>query len=170
MNVETIMTREVKTCRPNDTLDVPTRLMWENDCGCVPVVDDERHVLGMITDRDICMAAWTQGGRLSEMRVSGAFSKPSHTCTADATLDAAEQIMRNKQIRRLPVVDEQRRLVGLLSLNDVARVAADGGRKVGAGEAVTPNEVAETLAVVGRPRAGTLREYATAGGADMRRA
>jgi CBS domain-containing protein len=99
MNVETIMTREVKTCRLNDTLDTPTHIMWENDCGCVPVVGDDKRVLGMITDRDICMAAWTQGGRLSEMRVSGAFSKQTHTCYVHATLASAEQIMRDYQVR-----------------------------------------------------------------------
>jgi CBS domain-containing protein len=170
MHIETIMTREVKTCRPNDTLDIPAYIMWENDCGCVPVVGDDKRVLGMITDRDICMAAWIQGGRLNEMRVSGAFSKPPHTCTVHATVASAEQIMRDYQVRRLPVVDDQGRLVGLLSLNDMARSAADAGRRGGAGETVPPNEVAETLAVVGRPRAGTWKGYAAAAGVGVRRA
>lgn len=162
MNVETIMTREVKTCKPSDTLDTPVRIMWERDCGCVPVVDDENRVLGMITDRDICMAAWTQGGCLSEMRVSGASSKQPHTCSTHATLASAEQIMRDNQVRRLPVVDENRHLVGLLSLNDIARFAAEGGRRKGSAvETVTPNEVAETLAEVGRPRPGAPKEHAT---------
>jgi CBS domain-containing protein len=170
MNVQTIMTREVKTCRPNDTLDTPTRIMWENDCGCVPVIGDDKRVLGMITDRDICMAAWTQGGHLSEMRVSGAFSKQPHTCNVHATLASAEQIMREYQVRRLPVVDDMGRLVGLLSLNDMARSAADPGGKGETGETVTPNEVVETLAAVGRPRAGTPKEYPTAAGMGLRRA
>ena len=69
MKVEQVMNRNVKTCRSSDSLDRAAQLMWENDCGCVPIVDDEGRGVGMVTDRDVCMAAYTQGGPLTHLRV-----------------------------------------------------------------------------------------------------
>lgn len=146
MNVEKIMTRKVAACRPTDTLENAARIMWENDCGCVPVVNDEK-VVGMITDRDICMSAWTQDARLSELHVSRACSERVYTCGPHDSITAAEETMRTHQVRRLPVVDQNRRLVGILSLNDISRSTAKG-----AAQPVAPHEIAETLAQVGRPR------------------
>lgn len=68
MKVQDIMTADVETCRLDDTLDRPAAIMWERDCGVVPVVDDESRIVGMLTDRDICMAAYTQGRPLPEIR------------------------------------------------------------------------------------------------------
>lgn len=151
MHVEKIMTREVKTCGPDDTLWAAAQIMWENDCGCVPVVKDDK-VVGMITDRDICMAAWTQDARLSELRVSRVCSHEPLSCGPRDTVAKAEEIMRARQVRRLPVVDKNR-LVGILSLNDIARTAVQGrDRKGAAAQAVTAAEVCEALAEIGRPR------------------
>ena len=75
MTVGDLMTTDVKACGSHDGLDVPARLMWANDCGCVPVVDESGHVVGMLTDRDICMAALTQGGPLTQLRVSNSMAK-----------------------------------------------------------------------------------------------
>jgi CBS domain-containing protein len=151
MNVEKIMTRGVKTCGPEDTLWTAAQIMWENDCGCVPVVKDNK-VVGMITDRDICMAAWTQDARLSELRVSPVCSHEPLLCSPHDTVAKAEEIMRTRQVRRLPVVDENR-LVGILSLNDIARTAVEAhDHKGAAAHAVTPAQVGEALADIGRPR------------------
>jgi CBS domain-containing protein len=150
MNVEMIMTREVKACRPDDTLATAAQIMWENDCGCVPVVNDEK-VLGMITDRDICISAWTQDTRLSELHVAHACSGEAYTCSPQDPIAAAEATMRAHQVRRLPVVDEGGRLVGVLSLNDIARSAAGPERKGAAPQAVTAAEVGAALAAIGEP-------------------
>ena len=75
MKIQNLMTRDVRTCRREDVLVEAARIMWENDCGSVPVVDAQRHVVGMITDRDICMAAYTRGQRLADMTVESAMSK-----------------------------------------------------------------------------------------------
>jgi CBS-domain-containing membrane protein len=77
----------------------------------------------MITDRDICMAAYTQGKPLQEIRVQSAMSKDVVSCKSTDSLEQAEELMRRNKVRRLPVVDAEKRLVGLLSLHDVARAA-----------------------------------------------
>jgi CBS domain-containing protein len=150
MKVESLMKRAVRSCRAEDTLQTAARLMWDNDCGCVPVVDDARHVIGMITDRDICMAALHQGRPLAELVVSSAMSWRVVSVRPGDGIDVAEERMRASQIRRLPVVDEAGRIVGLVSLADIAGEASRellvGRKEVGA-DAVTT-----TLAAVCRPR------------------
>ena len=77
----------------------------------------------MLTDRDICMAAYTQGRPLGEMQVSSAMSRQLFSCRPEDSLAKAEEIMRTNRIRRLPVIDADRHLVGILSLDDIAREA-----------------------------------------------
>jgi CBS domain-containing protein len=124
--------------------------MWDNDCGCVPVVDQKRRVVGIITDRDVCMAAYTQGGPLRALRVSSAMSKQVYSCKPEDTLTAAEESMRAKQIRRLPVTDADGLLVGIVSLNDIAREAQH--ERSQAKREITTDEVGVTLAAVCSPR------------------
>ncbi len=95
--------------------------MWENDCGCVPVVDSAARVLGMVTDRDVCMAAYTRGQTLNHIPVSAAMSREVFACEPSDDLLDAQKVMRKHQVRRLPVNDSKGRLIGLLSLNDLAR-------------------------------------------------
>ncbi|HZL99697.1 MAG TPA: CBS domain-containing protein [Planctomycetota bacterium] len=150
MNVEELMTKNVKTCGPEDTLEAAARLMWENDCGCVPVSDEQGQALAMLTDRDICMAALTQGRALGEIRVRSAMSGSLHAVAPHETLGRAEQLMQEFQVRRLPVVDHTGRLMGLLSMNDIAREAAR--ERPLRHKAVTSDDVTLTLASVCRPR------------------
>jgi predicted transcriptional regulator len=72
MKVEQVMKQAVQACRRGDALNTAAQIMWEHDCGCVPVVDTENRVIGMITDRDICMAAYTRGEPLQTLRVETA--------------------------------------------------------------------------------------------------
>ncbi len=130
MKVEDLMTRDVRTCAPSDSLNDAARIMWERDCGCVPVVEGDGTVIGMITDRDICMAAYTQGRRLMYMTVDSAASKDVVTIGKDESLRRAEELMRAAQVRRLPVVDSAGRLVGLLSLADLARRVPDPSDRI----------------------------------------
>lgn len=120
MNVQRLMTRNVRTCRADDTLDHAARVMWEADVGCLPVVDDEGRPLGMITDRDICMAAYTQGVALRDARVESAMSKTLLTCSPQSSVAEVEELMQRSQIRRVPVV-ELGALVGMVTLGDIAR-------------------------------------------------
>jgi CBS domain-containing protein len=156
MKVEELMTRDVRTCGPDDNLTVPARLMWEGDCGCVPVVDREGRMMGMITDRDVCMAAYTRGERLEDMSVASVMSRDVRTCRRGDPLLVAQDTMRTAQVRRLPVIDTDERLVGVLSLNDLAREAV--GDLAQRARDVTAQEIALTLAAVSLHRAGPQRE------------
>jgi CBS domain-containing protein len=121
MKVQELFTQDVRCCRPEDNLTAAAQIMWENDCGCAPVVDGELRVVGMITDRDICMAAYTQGRRLTEIDVGSVMSKNVLSCRSTDSVASAGELMRAAQLRRLPVIDDGARLVGVLSLNDIAR-------------------------------------------------
>lgn len=92
-------------------------------------VDAEEYVVGMVTDRDVCMAAYTQGQALAATLVNTAMAKAFYTCAPGDSVADTEVIMKGRQVRRLPVVDDAGHLVGLLSLNDIARHAAKGREK-----------------------------------------
>jgi CBS domain-containing protein len=124
MKVEQIMNREVKTCHPQDSLNKAAQIMWNEPCGAVPVVDDLHKPVGFLTDRDVCMAAYTQGKRLEELQVETAMARKVVACTGEDDLVAAAGLMRQHRTRRLPVIDRNGGLVGLLSLDDLACEAA----------------------------------------------
>jgi CBS-domain-containing membrane protein len=151
MRVEQLMTRPVHTCRREETLEEAARILWEKDCGCLPVVDEQMTVVGMITDRDICMAAYTQGRALHDLTVASAMSATVLTCRPQDTAAHSEYLMRARSVRRLPVVDDDGVVVGLLSLNDLALWA--GQPEAAARKSVSEAEVCATLAAVCRHRA-----------------
>jgi len=150
MKVKELMNESVKSCSTFTTLNSAAGIMWDNDCGCVPVVDNEGHVVGMITDRDISMAAYTQGVALTASLVTSAMSKQVFSCRADDDITTAEKIMRDKQVRRLPVVDANNRLVGIISLNDIAR-EAEREQASRATRQVTDSEIARVMEAVCAP-------------------
>ena len=143
MKVAELMVGEVIACSPDDMLNRAAQIMWENDCGCVPVVDRAARLVAMLTDRDVCMAAYTRGGTLKDIRVSAAMSNELFACRPDDDLQSAMKMMRDRQVRRIPVGDDKGRLVGVLSLNDVARAIA---RK-----ATTKAAAADTLVKICAP-------------------
>lgn len=153
MKIEDLMTTDVGACRPFDSVDRSAKLMWERDCGAVPVVDQEGRVIAMLTDRDICMAALTQGRPLAEIHVSSAMSRRLWSCRPHDDVKEAETAMRAHQVRRLPVVDAEGKLVGVLSISDLARVAVS--TKVGRAKksAVAASEVGQTLGAISSPSA-----------------
>ncbi len=124
MKVEQIMNRSVETVRPDDSLNRAAQLMWECACGGLAVVDGDSRPVGFLTDRDICMAAYTQGKPLAELPVSIAMARKVIVCKLEDDLEEAIKLMRENRVRRLPVVDHEGKLAGLLSLDDLARQAA----------------------------------------------
>lgn len=146
MDVKAIMSNPAVVCGLDATLHTAAQLMWENDCGAVAVVDESGAAVGIVTDRDICMAAYTQGAALPTLPVSTAMAKQVFSCRVTDSIETAERLMAEKQVRRIPVVDGNNRPVGLLSLNDVARHAASS-RRNGA-----EHELTLTLAAICQPR------------------
>lgn len=117
-----LMTEHVRCCGPHDSLTEAAQLMWNGDCGVVPVVADGR-VVAVITDRDVCMATFTQGKAPSELQVGGAMSKRLVSCAPDASIASVLATMTAERVRRLPVVSDDAKLLGLVSLADVTRWA-----------------------------------------------
>ena len=138
MHVRDLMTSDVKTCRPETNLAEAVREMWEGDCGALPVVSDEGRVAGVITDRDICIAVATRGRSPDRIAVREVARDHVHTCLPDDDVTAALQTMKLHKIRRLPVVDAEGHLRGMLSLNDIVTHAG----------AASPTDVVSTLASI----------------------
>jgi CBS domain-containing protein len=152
MNVEQVMTKNGATCLADNTLADAARVMWEQDCGFVPVVesDGSSKLVGVITDRDICMAAYTRGVNLHALRVGEAMARSVQSCAPGDSLGLAEQRMSEFRVRRLPVVDDGGHLLGVLSLSDIAREARRQRRRKK--REITDAEVGELLAAISEPR------------------
>lgn len=152
MRIEQLMSRPVHTCRSSDVLSVPAQQMWEHDVGAIPVVDDHGRLVGIVTDRDICMAALLQGKPLHAIPVAAVMTPDVHACEVDDTVETAEQLMKLKQVRRIPVVADGKNPVGILSLNDIAREAGASSKKNG-----SDRQVVQTLAAISAPRAHAIQ-------------
>ena len=144
MMIRDLMTKQVASVRATDSTAVAARLMWDCDCGAIPVLDEEGRAIAMITDRDICMAALMRDRAPSAIPVSDAMSRDLKACAPDDSLAFAEQLMRTHQIRRIPIVDRDWHPLGLLSLADIVR--ATDRHKGRTTREVAPEEVALTLA------------------------
>ncbi len=149
MNAKDIMSRPVITCDVNDTLAHVAKLMWDHDCGAIPVTrGDDGRLVGMITDRDICMAAFTQGRAIDQILVNAAMAHEPIAASADTTADELERIMADHQIRRVPVIDEIGVPIGMVSLADLALESVQPDTTMKHGIA----KIAHTLAAIDRPR------------------
>lgn len=120
------MSPPVLTCRLTDSLSTAAQLMWEQDCGSIPVTDDEGRLVGIVTDRDIF-------------------------CHATEPLDLAARLMTEKQLRRVPLVDAERRPIGLVSMSDVARDSDSTRRRTS-----IDREVTHVLAGISQPRSRAI--------------
>ena len=151
MRVKELMTADVKCCAEYNTLNTAAQMMWDNDIGCVPVIDKNGCAVGMLTDRDICMSAYIQGVPLTGAQVTSAMSKELFSCSPEDNIAAAEKMMKANQIHRLLVLDAERHPVGLLSLNDIAREGAHEAEMKTARQ-VSDAEISGLLASVCAPR------------------
>jgi CBS domain-containing protein len=151
--VTSLMTADPVVCSPDATLAEAAHEMWQHDVGCLPVVDAEGKVTAMVTDRDACMAAYLAGTSLDRLPVRTAMSSALYSCGPETSPREAEELMRSHQIRRLPVVDAAGRLLGVVTLGDLARAAArsTGGHE-GKGAGPASEDVTATLAAVVAPR------------------
>jgi CBS domain-containing protein len=120
MKTQDVMTEAVRSCRPETNLAEAVRMMSEGDCGTLPVIEDSGQVIGMITDRDIAIAAGTRNQRPAEIQVREAMSQTVYSSAPDEDIHTALKTMRREKVHRLPVVNDAGGIEGLLSLNDVA--------------------------------------------------
>jgi CBS-domain-containing membrane protein len=144
-----LMTTPVITCHVNDSLAAAAQKMWDFDIGAVAVVNDEGKLTGMLTDRDICMAGYTQARGLEDLLVNVAMASHVFAAMPEQTLADVEQLMANHQVRRIPIVDGEGRPIGIVTMNDLAieSVQPDTPMKH------APSKLAHTLAAICRHRA-----------------
>lgn len=121
--LERFMTRDPICCTPQNTLQEVAHMMVDYDCGEIPVVDSlqDKRILGVITDRDICCRTVGKGLNPLDMRAEEIMTSPAVTVMEDTTLERCAELMEEKQIRRIPVVDGYKRVIGIVSLADLAR-------------------------------------------------
>ena len=140
MKVKEIMTADPKTCTPDTTGAAAANLMWEGDCGILPVVDDGE-LVGVVTDRDMYIALATRNARAAQLRVGAVATKTVATCEPEDDVHTALATMRQARVRRLPVVGFGRTVLGILSMNDVLRAAA-------ANKPISKDEIIDTLQAI----------------------
>lgn len=125
MKVQDIMISDTQCCGPDTNLAAAAKMMWDSDCGALPVLNVNGHVVGMITDRDICMAAATKNKPPSEITVWETTSGKAYTCLPTDDVHTALDIMKRERVRRLPVVDEDGVFEGIIAMNDFLLAAQE---------------------------------------------
>ena len=131
MKVKDVMTPDAKACWITESLADAARAMWENDCGILPIIKDGRKVVGLITDRDICMATAMHARNPSSISVEEVMTGEVYAAAPDEEIHQALATMQEHKVRRLPVVDPEGELKGILSMNDIVLKAKEpGGKKV----------------------------------------
>ena len=145
MKVQNIMTAEVLCVGSAQSLKEAAQLMWEHNCGSAPVVDGNDKIVAMVTDRDIAMAAYINGCSLDAIPLTIAQSKEVVCCKPDDEIDDVQHIMQMHQVHRIPVIDDDSRPVGIVSLNDVACAYKAGTKGLKA------QDISKTLAAICSP-------------------
>ena len=129
MKVREVMTPGAKAIWITESLADAAREMWENNCGILPIIKDGRKVVGMITDRDICMATAVRDRNPSSISVEEVMNATVYGAEPEEDLEQALQTMREHKIRRLPVLNAEGELEGILSMNDIVLKAKSNGEK-----------------------------------------
>jgi CBS domain-containing protein len=118
------MTTRIHACKSSERLDRVAKIMWEHGCSEVPVVDDDGFLITMLSDRDVCLCAYTQGKALAQIPVTCAAPDPIQVVRTEDSLDFAHELMRKRHVRCLPVLENTGRLIGLLSISDIIRATS----------------------------------------------
>jgi CBS domain-containing protein len=156
MRIEQLMTKVTNTCRLGDSLGEVAQMMWVEDCGCLPVTADDgsQRLLGIITDRDICMAIRFDGRAPRRPHAGDVMTEVVRACNPGDSVSEAIAIMGEARVRRLPVVDDSERVIGVLSLADLALEAVR--QAAWKNPEVTMAEVGGLLAAICQPRESAI--------------
>jgi CBS domain-containing protein len=159
MKVRELMTVNVGCCGPRTNAAAIAEILWSRDCGCVPIVDEKNKLLGVVTDRDLFIALGTRNRRPSELSADEVMSRDVATAAPDDLVSKAVEAMQNRKVRRVPVVDKDGTVRGMLSIYDVVRFAA---ARPGAPD-LTATTVLSALAALVAPAPMRAPMLATAG-------
>ena len=140
MKVSEVMTKAPAYCRADTSLAAAAEIMWNRNCGFLPVVSPQQSVVGVITDRDMCMAMATRNRLPGQVTVQEVSSVVIYSCQPDDDVRAAMETMADKKVRRLPVIDASGKLEGILSIDDVI-LHADSQARV----SLSPEYIVSTL-------------------------
>ena len=149
MRIQDIMHTFTACCRTTDSLNQAAHLMWEHDCGALPVIGADGRLVGMITDRDVCMAASTEGKVLTALRVADAMTSEVVTCNQSQDVNQVVKAMALGRVRRAPVVDNDRRVIGMVTIGDVARATTQAHARL---QGLSCESVVATMAAICSPR------------------
>ena len=147
MKVKDVMTLDVRACTTTNTLSQVAELMATHGCGFIPVISRDGELEGVVTDRDVALTAYREDQQLSAISVRSAMSSEVIACYVDDPIGVAEKLMSDNQVRRLPVLDFNDRLAGVISLDDLARQAREEVSITGLLQ-ISQAAVAETLAEI----------------------
>ena len=120
----------VATLRPEDSIESAARVMSETDSGAVPVVDSSGLLLGIITDRDITVKLIARGSSIAYAQVSDCMTSAAFACSADSSLESCVSAMSWHQVRRMPIVDDEYKVIGTISQRELARYLCEHPEKV----------------------------------------
>jgi CBS domain-containing protein len=120
MNARDLMTEDPGSCRLDNDIDAALGIMDREECGAVPIIDERNHVIGIVTDRDILFGARKEGGTLSGLTVESCMTKDPITVREDDSAEDVIRVMTRERVRRVPVVDRDGKLRGIIAQADVA--------------------------------------------------
>lgn len=161
MKVREIMTTDARFCELNESLAEAAKTMWDADCGVLPVLKDGQEVVGLITDRDICMAMAMRDANPAAISAEEVLSGVVYAVTPEDEVNKALELMKEHRVRRLPVLGPRGELEGMLSMNDVVLHADGAGR---AKAAITYADVVDTYkAICAHPVSQQQTQGAVAG-------
>ena len=150
MRVEAVMMRTPVCCGPETNLGAATELLWSRNCGMLPVVDAQQKVIGVITDRDLCIALGTRNQLAGEVAVGDVMSGTVYSCRPEDDIHAALDAMAQNRVRRLPVVNKEGHLEGILSMDNIVLHADAAG--AGKTAELAPRDIVVTLQRIYGPR------------------
>jgi CBS domain-containing protein len=127
LTVADAMTTRLFTCKSCESLDRAAKIMWERRCAEVPVVDERGFPVAMVSDRDVCITAYTQKRPLAQIPITCAAQGPLRVVHTEDSLDFAHELMRRHYVRCFAVVERTGRLIGVLSITDIIRTTSLGG-------------------------------------------
>lgn len=159
MKVQDVMTQVVASCHPWTNLSEVAMMMWNHDCGLIPVISDQGTVTSVITDRDICMSVATKHRRAEEITVGEVTNGSLFLCRPEDDVTKVLKVMAENQVRRLPVTDQDGHLVGMLSINDL--VTASRSTKAPTYSAVMETLKAISVRSISQPKVPDLQQLSS---------